>query len=380
MPWNTLLIRLVSNCDGECYGCPLRTHEFKEKTILSYKLFNKLIKSIEGSSFDEAVFLCPNPFQHPRLEHFIELVKNISKRVYLLSPLKSIKPLNKNIIEKLDELIFIVSNRQQVIIREKMLKTLISQGIDNISIYLSTRSLDGLLENILSILCTIEKYSIKLRVGEPPYMNVYSPNIVDYIRKRGYEVSLPYGYFIGYRAYSAFIENRYIGLLEKPLFENCRKLYIDPFGRVSKCPLTLNTISKYIDKANIDDIRIIMFSDCNFKIKMSSIVPYIHISFLLNDNVVIPKDVLDLLEVLLHVRSFRQACQVLGYNPSTYIYKIRVLEKKLGYKLLKSYKGGYKKGSTTLTPEALRIVEKYKKLREYISKKLFEGNYVNFMI
>jgi len=380
MPWNTLLIRATSSCDGECFGCPLRIPESKEKIILSYKLFDKFIENLKDFFFDEVVFLCPNPFLHPRLEYLVNKVENISKKIYLLSPLKSVKPINKNILKNIDELIFMSSNRQQLIVKEKMIKTLISQGIENISIYLTVRSLEGLLENILSMLCILEKYNVKLRVGEPPYMNIYSPNIVDYIRKRGYEVSLPHGYFIGYRAYTAFIEDRVLTLLEKPLTENCRKLFIDPAGRVSKCPLTLNIINEYVEEASIENLRSIMFSKCKFKAQLSEMVPYINISFILKDNVIIPKDVLDLLEVLLHVRSFRQACQVLGYNPSTYIYKIRRLEKKLGYKLLDSHKGGYKKGFTILTPEALRIVEKYKELREYISKKLFEENYVNFMI
>lgn len=379
LPWSSLIIRPVMTCNGSCIGCPWISSS-TERNVLSLQLFDKLYKFIANYNFDEAVILCPNPYLHPKIKYFINKLRDFSRRLYILLPIKHIRNLTKNLIENIDELVIVVSNYIDLVNEERYIKALLSHGIEDFSIYLALKNIDINIESILSSISICRKYGLKLRIGEIPYSYTYVLDLQRFLIERGFEVSLPYGYLYGYRAYTAYIDNYRVTLLTKPLREECRKLYLDPMGKLYKCPF----LSEYIDlnskDISMNEIRRIMFSNCPIKYKLQDYIPAISISLVTTDGKIIPKDILELLEVLMHTKSFRTACELLGYKPSTYIEKIHAIEKKIGFKLIITSRGGYKRGITLLTPEALRLLEKYKAIREYISEKMFEGKYRNFII
>lgn len=376
--WSTLIIRPVVTCNGNCIGCPWISSSI-ERDILPLHILNKLLNMIRDYCFDESIILCPNPFLHPKITYFIKRLRDVSKKVYVLLPIKHIRNLTKDVVEDIDELVVMISNYIDLINEEKYVKAMLSQGIENFSIYLALKSIDINIENIISSINICRRHCLKLRIGEIPYSYIYVLDLQRFLIERGFEVSLPYGYLYGYRAYTAYIDDYRVIVLSKPLREVCRKLYLDPIGRLYKCPF----LSDYIDLNNevsAEAIRKIMFSHCPFKYKLQDYIPAINISLVTADGKIIPKDILELLEVLMHTKSFRTACELLGYKPSTYTEKIHALEKRIGFKLIVTSRGGHRHGITLLTPEALRLLEKYKAIREYISEKMFEGKYRNFLI
>ncbi len=379
MVWSSLIIRPVITCNGNCIGCPWTSSSI-ERNILPVQIFNRLYKLIRDYSFDESIILCPNPYLHPKIKYFIHKLRDLSGKVYVLLPIKHVRNLTKDLVNDIDEFVMVTSNYIELFNEEKYIKALLSHGIENFSIYLALKTIDINIENILSSINICRKYGLKLRIGEIPYSYIYVLDLQRFLIERGYEVSLPYGYLYGYRAYTAYIDDYRVTILTKPLREECRKLYLDSIGRLYKCPF----LSEYIDLTNdtisIGVIRKIMFSDCPIKYRLQDYIPAINISLVTTDGKIIPKDILELLEVLMHTKSFRTACELLGYKPSTYIEKIHSLEKRIGFKLIVTNRGGHKRGITLLTPEALRLLEKYKVIREYISKKMFEGKYRNFII
>jgi len=377
--WSSLIIRPVITCNGTCIGCPW-TSSTIERNILPIQIFERLYKLIIDYSFDESIILCPNPYLHPKIRYFISKLRDLSRKVYTLSPINQLRNITKDLVEDIDEFVIVTSNYIELINEEKYIKALLSHGIENFSIYLALKTIDTNIENIVSSIDICRKYGLKLRIGEIPYSYMYILDLQRFLIERGFEVSLPYGYLYGYRAYTAYIDGYRVTILTKPLREECRKLYLDPIGRLYKCPF----LSRYIDlnseTISIGSIRRIMFSDCPVKYNLQDYIPAINISLATTDGKIIPKDVLELLEVLMHTKSFRTACELLGYKPSTYIEKIHSLEKRIGFKLIITIRGGNRRGVTLLTPEALRLLEKYKSIREYISEKLFEGKYRNFII
>ncbi len=376
-----MLIRISSYCNGGCINCPFVSSSSKEKQILPYKVFEQFIELLGNLEFNEAVFLCPNPLTAPHIEKFIEKVGEIARRTYMVIPLRSVQVLRRGIAEELDEIFLLATDKTEASLAEKYLKSLVSQGLENISVYLGVRRIENLLDNVASFRTILERYNIRLRIGELPYIDLNTLKITNYLRKKGYEVGLPHGYMLGYTASVCFIDGYAVTVLEKPITLECRKIYIDFYGRISKCPYLVGRMSRYLDDIDIRSIRRIMYSRCPIKGNLIDLIPVIDIGFLTGDNnVLIPKDIIVLLEILANMRSFRQACELLGYNPSTYISKIRTLEKELGYKLIDSYKGGNRRGYTELTPQAMKIIKRYRELREHISKKLFDEGYVNFMI
>lgn len=379
MVWSSLIVRPVTACDGSCIGCPWK-HSFIEENVLPLQLFNRLYRFLADYVFNEAVVLCPNPLLHPRIKYLVHKLRDRSRKIHVFLPVKHIIDLRKNLIEDVDELVVVTSNYIDLVNREEYIKALLSHGIENFSIYLALRNMNTSIANIRSLVEFCRKHGLRLRIGEIPYSFMHFLDLQRFFIERGFEVSLPYGYLYGYRAYTTYIDGYRATILAKPLGEECRKLYLDPVGRLYKCPFLNEYIVLSGDGVPLSDIRKILFSDCPMDNRAGSYIPMINISLVTLDGKVIPKDILELLEVLMYTKSFRAACELLGYKPSTYIEKIHALEKRLGFKLIVTRRGGSRRGATLLTPEALRLLQEYKAIRGFISEKMLEGGYKNFII
>lgn len=377
LTWKTLLIRPVASCNGNCIGCPWLSSSNK-KNVLPVQLLDKFLKVLKERIFNEVVLLCPNPFLHPKIDCIIARLRKYADKVYAFVPINHVRLLNKKQILDLDELVIVISSYINLFNEYSYIKSLLSHGIETISVYLALRRDSISMENISVTINYCRNYGLRLRIGEIPFSNTYVLNLQKYFQEKGYEVTLPYGYLYGYRASVGYINNYKVTLLDKPLYEECRKIYIDPSGRVYKCPFVKEFID--IEKGiTLNELRKTIFSPCPIKRLTGEYIPSIKISLVSTNGVVIPSDILDLLEVIMHTRSFRTACNLLGYSPSTYIEKIRSIEKKLGFKLLTTRKGGYLRGMSMLTPEAKKLLEKYKAVRECISEKLFESDLKHFI-
>ncbi|NJE55688.1 winged helix-turn-helix domain-containing protein, partial [Thermococcus sp. 21S9] len=150
----------------------------------------------------------------------------------------------------------------------------------------------------------------------------------------------------------------------------CRALYLNPYGNFSKCPLSRFEVN--YRKITREDLRKMLFSSCAINRNIIGLSPKIQVSFVTKDGVEIPGEILELLELISQVNSFRAACKALGVSPSTYWEKIKSLEEKLGISLVISVRGGRKKGITILTDFAKELLKEYKEIRERAIVSLYE--------
>lgn len=356
-------MRPVTVCDGVCRGCIWASS--RELHTLSEKTLRKLLEVLEPKMFSEVVLLCPDPLLHPEIERIVTVLRSYGGRISLFMPVNRLRSLRKSLVTEVSEIVLIATDYESLVREREYIKSFLSLGIEDLSIYfaLSYGGID--LGEILATVDLCRSYGVRLRIGEIPYSSTYRLGLYDFFKSRGYEVALPYGYMYGYRASVAYIEHYRVVLLEKPVCEECRNLYLDPLGRVYRCPFT----EKYVDLnsgVSLDDVMRILYSDSSAKHRVEDYIPLIEISMATPSGKVIPSDILKLLEVIRYTNSFRKACSLLGYNPSTYLEKIRSLEKELGFRLLITQRGGYRRGLTTLTYEATKILERYRAIREQL--------------
>jgi len=376
MAWLTLLVRPVSECDGGCAACPWRSVNGRNIDVLPAPVLEEVLSLVKGLRFDEAVFLCPNPLTHPKLPYLASMVREVARRVYCFIPVSSASLLRKDVLEALDEAVLVTSSLRDFRISEQCVKYLLSQGFDNLSVYVAV---GGRVNEALPIISRCRDYGLRVRVGSLPYTTY--PPLVDprtSLEGMGFEVGLSYGYLYGYRASVAFVNNYPVVLLTEPE-AGCRKLYIDPYGRVAKCPLHKDFIDANAG-VTLDELRRVIYSECAVRGERGELAPKVEISLVTPDGKVIPPDILNLLEVLSHVKSFRAACSLLGYVPSTYIGRVRSLERELGVKLITTRKGGYRRGMTLLTAEGEGIVERYREVRETVAEALSRRDIRKFVL
>jgi len=369
MIWKTLIVRVVDSCDGNCYGCLWRRSS-SGGFALPVTAVSNIVSKIRDFIFNEAVILCPNPLCNPKILDIISVISKVSKRIYLFMPMSSIGRMrDRRILENIDELVMVTTTPEDFKVNEGNLKVILSQGFTNLALYIAVGSHSINMENILSLVSKGKEYGLRIRIGEIPYSATLTLDIKPIFAKKGYSVGFSYGTLYGYTASMAFIGNYPITILAKPLTGECRKLFIDPYGRVSKCPLQ----SSYVKVENVtsDILRSLIFSECPIRCRRFELIPKIEISLLTPDGKEIPSEILSLLEVISHVNSLRAACFIMGFPPSTYVEKIKKVEKDLGIKLLISKKGGREKGVTVLTDEARRILRMYKEIRDIVSENLY---------
>lgn len=377
MTWLTLLIRVATLPCREvvtrrCLGCPLPPG-LRSGDVLPTKVLDKVLNVISDLRFNEAVVLCPPPTRHPRLEYILSKLLEVSRRVYLVTPIGDVGRVKKSLLDYLDELVLITPTLKDFRLNEEYVRTLLSNGFDKVTIYASLPSAKmEFIEEVISIVKYVSKYGLRVRVGEYLYLSREDVDVRDEFISRGYEVGLTYGYLYGYRATSAFIGSYPVTLLTKPREPNCRKLYIGPGGRISKCPFYGTSINA-LDELSMDEIRKLIYSPCPLvRPNIKELIPKVEVSLTTPDGKVIPSDVLVLLEVVSQVRSLRTACELLGIPVSTYVEKLKRVERELGVKLVISRKGGPKRGASELTREAEEIIKLYRRVRDSVLEVLFK--------
>ncbi len=379
---STLIVRPVSRCDLNHPLCPFSVGVSKEYEILHPKALEAVAKGFKGFTFDEAVVVCPNPLLHPRILDIIAALKRVGRKLSLFTPVTGLGKLSRDVLDGVDELVIVSLSIEELRKVEGRIKGLLSLGFENISVYAAVTKEE------LGILVTSEhvgfcrKYGIPLRVGELPYIIKIPLRLCEAFIEGGYEVSMPYGFMYGYRASVAFMKGYRVTILERPLRRACRTLFIDHYGRVSKCPFTQPTLELGLGGEGVasDELRKVLYSECPIKELNLDYVPEVRISLRAGKGVVIPPDILALLEVIESTGSLRAACRLLGYNPSTYVEKLRSIERRLGVKLVSSRRGGPIKGLTTLTDEGLRVVATYRRVREAIATSLIKESVYSFTL
>jgi len=369
MVWKTLIVRVTDSCDGNCYGCLWRKSKVSG-FMLPITVVNNVVLCLKDFTFDEAVILCPDPLNNPKILDIILLLKKVTKKTYLFIPMHSISKIrNKRILENIDELVLVTTTPEDFKVNEENLKIILSQGFSNIVLYVAIGSHIINMNNILSLVNMGKEYGLKIRIGEIPYSTTLTLDLKPMFAKKGYTVGFSYGILYGYIASTAFIGNYPAVILAKPLSGECRKLFIDPYGKVSKCPL--QDFQVKVEDINPSTLRSLIFSECPIRCRRFELIPKIEISLVTPDGKEIPSEILSLLEVISHVNSLRAACSIMGFPPSTYLEKVRKIEKDLGIKLLVSKKGGREKGITVLTDEARRILRMYREIRDMVSESLY---------
>lgn len=373
---STLIVRPVAGCDLSHPLCPFSTSVSKGLDTLHPKVLQSLLNKLGDYVFDEAVIACPNPLLHPKFEAIASAVHTRARRVSLLTPVTGLSKLTRTALRWVDELVIVSASAEELRREEGRLRALLSQGIDNVSVYATVTRGEATILVTSEHVSFCRKYGVTLRVGELPYVGRVPLRLREALLEEGYEVSMPYGVKYGYVASTAFMNGYRLTVLERPSQRSCRSLYIDYYGRVGKCPF----LRPEGDAATLsrDALRRIIYSKCPARRNPLNYVPEIKISLRVGDGVVIPPEVLALLEVVESTNSLRAACRLLGYSPSTYLEKLRTIEAKLGFKLIITKRGGSSKGLTLLTEEGLRILEAYRRVREAIMNSLIKEGVEGF--
>ncbi len=368
MTYSTLILRPVAYCDLTHPQCPYSPALIADREVLPPQLLSRLVSRLGEFVFDEAVITCPNPLLHPKFCALTSVIRGVSRKVVLLTPVTGLSKLSRKALSLIDELVVVSASADELSEEEGRIKGLLSQGFDNLSIYAAVARDDCAVKSIFEHLEFCRKYGIQLRVGELPYIARVPVRLRDSLIAEGFEVSMPYGLRYGYIASVAFIDGYKVTILERPVAQPCRKLFIDYSGRIGKCPFTeLRSIDSI---SSIDGLRKLIYSPCPVIGRVIEYVPEVRISLRSSNGVEIPSDILALLEVIESTNSLRAACRLLGYNLSTYVERIKSLERRLGVKLISSRRGGSLKGVTVLTREGIRILNKYRGIREAIMSAL----------
>ncbi|RLE60906.1 MAG: hypothetical protein DRJ35_01970 [Thermoprotei archaeon] len=376
---DTLIIAISNKCNGSCIGCPFKRGD--QNSVLKPKIVEKIISII--GRFRETIIACPNSLGRIS-ENIVSIVSETSEKTILLSRIENSKDILKypRILNKIDELLLLVWDVRVLGNRKQILRTLLSHGFDRVAIWII---IGGEIKDRYKVLYAVRfcrTLGLKVIVGEPPFttaLTVDPLKVVAHIEKA--EIGLYYGNLYGYRAMTAFVEEYPITLLSKPFGDECRILYIDPQGRVSKCPIVGDGIP--VEKLTIETLRKIIYSRCMLRHTKVQFIPIVNISFKeSNTGVEIPSDVLVLLEVVDQLKSLKAACEALGLAYSTYVEKIKEIEKGLGVRLLYSTKGGRSRGKTLLTTTAKHILRAYRNLLENINRHIYveKNNIFNIYI
>jgi len=367
---STLIVRPVACCDLTHPRCPYSLGVRRDYDVLPPKVLEDLLSRLGGYVFDEGVITCPNPLLHPKAEAVAAAVRKHVGRLTLMTPVTGLSKLGRGLLEALDELVVVSASAEELAREEGVIKGLMSQGVDRLSIYAAVSREGEVVRSVLEHLRFCRRYGIQLRVGELPYVSKVPLRLRDRLIEEGFEVSIPYGVRYGYVASVAFITDYRVTVLERPESRPCRSLYVDFEGRVRKCPFTSGGLDA--SEAGTEELRRLIYSQCPASPNPLEYVPEVRISLRAGAGVQIPPDVLALLEVIESTNSLRAACRLLGYNPSTYAEKLRSIERRLGVKLVTSRRGGSLKGVTLLTSEGLKILTAYRRVREVVMSALLK--------
>ncbi|WP_456366608.1 winged helix-turn-helix domain-containing protein [Thermococcus sp.] len=342
--------------------------------MLPLEALDALIDSLMDFRFDECIVMCPNPFSHPKVGVILTKAQELCDSVDVFLPISGLKNVAqsgqlKRISDKARAFIILVDSQKAMTSSVQTVKNLLSFGIDNTEAYIPLGSNFDFAE-VLSSIEICRRLGLKITVGPRLYEKGPTEEFLKKLAKReNTEVGLHYGVKYMYHALKVFFDDYPVTLLTSPSSENCRTLYIDPYGNVSKCPhskLTLN-----YTKISAERLREMLFSPCPLNRDSIQLAPKVRVSFVTPDGVEIPSDVMELLELVSQLKSFRAACKAMGVSPSTYWERIKDIEDKLGTSLLITIRGGRKKGVTVLTGFARDILEDYKKVREKVLLSLY---------
>lgn len=371
MDMSLLVVQPSSKCDNNCLICPWRDKFGCRGIMLPLKALEKLKAHLDEFRFDETLIICPNPLLHPKINIIISEIEEISRKIVLFLPIGvSRRLLSRKILERIDLVSLVIPSHNDLKNGIHTIKMLLSQGIDNLEAYIFLDSSYDFAE-ILSSIDICKKYGLKTVLGPKFYTYPCADKFIEEIsKKENVEIGLHYGIKYFYDAIKLFIDNYPVTILTSPTGEECKTLYLNPYGNFSKCPPSGVEISyREITKG---ELRKMLFSSCVMNRETVSVFPRINVSLVTKEGVEIPSDILELLELISQVNSFRAACKALGVPPSTYWEKIQTLERKLGRSLIISIKGGRKKGITMLTEFAKEFLNKYREVREKVLVSIYE--------
>jgi len=374
MDMSLLVIQPSTRCDGNCVICPWREKFGCTGVMLPLEALDVVIDNLMDFRFDECIVTCPNPFSHPKIEAVLAKAQELCDAVDLFLPISSLKNVAqsgqlKRISDKARAFIILVDSQKAMTSSVQTVKNLLSFGIDNIEVYIPLGSSFDFAE-VLSSIGICRRLGLKITVGPRLYERGPTEEFLKKLAKReNTEVSLHYGVKYMYHALKVFFDDYPVTLLTSPSSENCRTIYINPYGNISKCPNS-KLILNYT-QISTEHLREMLFSPCPLSRDSVQLTPKVRVSFMTQDGVEISSDIMELLELVSQLKSFRAACKAMGVSPSTYWERIKDIEDKLGMSLLITLRGGRKKGVTILTGFARDILEEYKKVREKVLLSLY---------
>ncbi|MBC7095392.1 MAG: LysR family transcriptional regulator [Thermococcus sp.] len=333
--------------------------------MLPLESLEVLKKYLEDFRFDDGIITCPNPLLHPKIDVIIDGIRDLCRKTTLFLPVSvSRTMLRKTSLENVEFISLLISSFKEIKSNFQTLKMLLSQGIDNLEAYVILDSSYDFAE-ILSIIKFCTSFGLSITIGPRMYERPYTDEFIEkLVKKENVEIGLHYGKKYFYNAIKVFVNEYPVTVLTSSAIEKCKALYLNPYGTLSKCPLSHYEVN--YKKITREDLRKMLFSPCVIRDRTLSFSPHIEISFITNEGIKISGDILELLELISQVNSFRAACKTLGVSPSTYWEKIKSLEERIGAPLLLSTRGGGKKGVTIPTEFARKLLHEYRKVREKI--------------
>ena len=374
MGMSLLVIQPSTKCDGSCLICPWREKFGCTGMMLPPVALDILAENLDGFRFDECVIICPNPFFHPKIGVILDKTQELCDCVNVFVPISGLKNVARSgqlkiISNNIHALIILVDSQKAMTSSIQTIKNLLSFGFENIEAYIPL-GLSFDFAEILSLIGICRRLGLRTTVGPRFYEKAPTEEFLKKLAKReNTEVGLHYGVKYMYHALKVFFEDYPVTLLTSPSPESCKTLYVNPYGNISKCPHSKLSINyKHI---SIEHLRKMLFSQCPLSQNTIQLTPKVKVSFVTQEGVEIAPDIMELLELVSQLKSFRAACKAMGVSPSTYWERIKELEDKLGVSLLITVRGGRKKGVTVLTGFARGILEEYRRVREKVLLSLY---------
>jgi len=352
-----LIVRAVGKCYLSCPHC--NWSEGVYETYLKGSSLELLLDILIGEGYrPEVYFSCPDPLLHSSLPFLISapIERGLRSNVFVPARTRSDRKAWESLLNASRIFVFSSSMRDFKSSKE-LLKFLISNGSDLKLMFLRSSK-----EDLNPILEFAKDMGLEMWVAPPLFK---APRIED-PSDRSLEIGRRVAKFMGiYDVRIAFKGDFPFKIIEGPRCEiGCKLLYLDPEGRVGRCPFNAP------DQSNpppLEAVRILDEGCERGGVRGVRLVP--SIKLITEEGEEIYERDLELLSLIGELGSLSQAARAIGVTPSSIFKRIRRMESILGFNLITSSRGGYLRGGVRLTPECEELVEKYKELKVSIINK-----------
>lgn len=354
------VVKVVDGCDSTCSYCPRAEERVPPRGFLDPHMVEVFLDSLIGSGLrPDVYFTCPNPLAHPRVGELIAAAtdRGLEAHVFVPAAVGS-REKSPEMLLRADEICLFCYTMSDLKRAKRFVRRLLMAGKSMKLMLIYVPGVND--EEILEMVNIGRSWGLQVWISPPILCPVTKcpTDVVKAMQGRGYDVSDPFGDFMGiYEMRVTFHRDFPVYLLSGPRCRReCRMIYMDPSGLVGKCPMLGQLNPAY----GPEELRRILSSGCEL-IERSAAYSFIpSLRLVTKDGEVLDEDDLELLSTLESMGSLSAVARSLGLSPPAVYRRLKRMESALGFKLFESWRGGVGRGGVVLTPEALELVRSYR--------------------